>query len=329
VQSDELHIPPLSETRHSRETLIEALRDRALLPSTEVAVATLYAADIESDILALLARACAEDLARPANRLLFRGLHILGGRRLSGGFPLLIEFLHGPERRIEDLFGDAVTSTLARILAGMFDGDTERLFGLMTDSRADPFVRNAAFGTLGFLVFDGRIDKGLAEDFLDRFDAERTAPADDFAWYSWMMVIGLLGLEGFSQRVRTAFEDGRIPRYVMSEENFHALLATALDRPNDATRFEDEELGYIEDVLAALEYFYPEDDDGGDGLAGTWPELDDDIPANSSRRLPDERLAAWPSPEDRVPVRNPFRHVGRNDPCPCGSGKKFKRCCMP
>ena len=20
--------------------------------------------------------------------------------------------------------------------------------------------------------------------------------------------------------------------------------------------------------------------------------------------------------------------VGRNDPCPCGSGKKFKRCCM-
>ena len=21
--------------------------------------------------------------------------------------------------------------------------------------------------------------------------------------------------------------------------------------------------------------------------------------------------------------------LGRNDPCPCGSGKKFKKCCMP
>jgi hypothetical protein len=21
--------------------------------------------------------------------------------------------------------------------------------------------------------------------------------------------------------------------------------------------------------------------------------------------------------------------VGRNDPCPCGKGKKFKRCCLP
>jgi hypothetical protein len=22
------------------------------------------------------------------------------------------------------------------------------------------------------------------------------------------------------------------------------------------------------------------------------------------------------------------RNAGRNDPCPCGSGKKFKRCCL-
>jgi preprotein translocase subunit SecA len=21
--------------------------------------------------------------------------------------------------------------------------------------------------------------------------------------------------------------------------------------------------------------------------------------------------------------------IGRNDPCPCGSGKKYKKCCMP
>jgi uncharacterized protein YecA (UPF0149 family) len=28
------------------------------------------------------------------------------------------------------------------------------------------------------------------------------------------------------------------------------------------------------------------------------------------------------------PYRNPPRRVGRNDPCPCGSGKKFKNCCF-
>ncbi|QMV14845.1 YecA family protein [Vibrio spartinae] len=25
---------------------------------------------------------------------------------------------------------------------------------------------------------------------------------------------------------------------------------------------------------------------------------------------------------------NPYKTVGRNDPCPCGSGKKFKQCCL-
>jgi Flp pilus assembly protein TadD len=27
------------------------------------------------------------------------------------------------------------------------------------------------------------------------------------------------------------------------------------------------------------------------------------------------------------PWKNPSVEVGRNDPCPCGSGKKYKRCC--
>lgn len=27
------------------------------------------------------------------------------------------------------------------------------------------------------------------------------------------------------------------------------------------------------------------------------------------------------------PVVNPIPKVGRNEPCPCGSGKKWKRCC--
>lgn len=29
-----------------------------------------------------------------------------------------------------------------------------------------------------------------------------------------------------------------------------------------------------------------------------------------------------------IPVKNNFPKFGRNDPCPCGSGKKYKNCCM-
>lgn len=29
-----------------------------------------------------------------------------------------------------------------------------------------------------------------------------------------------------------------------------------------------------------------------------------------------------------APVVRGHRKVGRNDPCPCGSGKKYKKCCL-
>ncbi len=39
-------------------------------------------------------------------------------------------------------------------------------------------------------------------------------------------------------------------------------------------------------------------------------------------------IAASKNDKKPEPVRNVGKKVGRNDPCPCGSGKKFKACCM-
>jgi preprotein translocase subunit SecA len=42
---------------------------------------------------------------------------------------------------------------------------------------------------------------------------------------------------------------------------------------------------------------------------------------------PAPRSAARPAPRVTVqPVRRDGPKIGRNDPCPCGSGQKFKKC---
>jgi preprotein translocase subunit SecA len=48
------------------------------------------------------------------------------------------------------------------------------------------------------------------------------------------------------------------------------------------------------------------------------------------RAQQDAAIAASQQPTDRKlePIRHTGKKVGRNDPCPCGSGKKFKSCCM-
>ena len=38
-----------------------------------------------------------------------------------------------------------------------------------------------------------------------------------------------------------------------------------------------------------------------------------------------QRLLAY---QNRKPSIRENKKIGRNDPCPCGSGKKFKNCCM-
>jgi hypothetical protein len=34
-------------------------------------------------------------------------------------------------------------------------------------------------------------------------------------------------------------------------------------------------------------------------------------------------------PRHLDPIKNPGKRIGRNEPCPCKSGKKFKHCHMP
>ena len=75
-------------------------------------------------------------------------------------------------------------------------------------------------------------------------------------------------------------------------------MADALMAPGDVERFHALHLGTVDDVLQEMAVF---------GEAPPTEEED------------------WPVPE---PVRNALRDVGRNDPCPCGSGKKYKKCCL-
>jgi hypothetical protein len=40
------------------------------------------------------------------------------------------------------------------------------------------------------------------------------------------------------------------------------------------------------------------------------------------------RETAWGNAPAMRPMNAVVGKVGRNDPCPCGSGKKYKRCCF-
>jgi preprotein translocase subunit SecA len=46
--------------------------------------------------------------------------------------------------------------------------------------------------------------------------------------------------------------------------------------------------------------------------------------------LPKQRVVSYGAPpkEESAPTARKKIKVGRNDPCPCGSGQKYKKCCL-
>jgi len=295
------------------EVYLEALAVERWLPLVAVGVCTIRIEESAPPLCALLERAAAGDiLSDDAERLLFRGLHILGGARIERAWPALARLLRRPADELDGLLGDAITEGLNKIVSGVFDGDAEGLFDLITDMTLDEFVREALLKAVTFLTSQGRIERELTRGFLTRLYETRAFPDGDMGWIGWADAISQTPFGDLQPLFEQAWKDGRIPPGIMERKHFIDDLAKAERAPQDPERFEDAHVGYIEDVAEALMCFDYDDDD--DEMAGEQP---DDVEPFFSN--------PWTRQE---PTINPLRDVGRNDPCPCGSGLKAKKCCL-
>ncbi len=62
------------------------------------------------------------------------------------------------------------------------------------------------------------------------------------------------------------------------------------------------------------------------GLSDSGPLLPSE-PARQPQRRPPPPSGGQADSSAAAPLRNTAPKAGRNDPCPCGSGKKYKKCC--
>ena len=82
-------------------------------------------------------------------------------------------------------------------------------------------------------------------------------------------------------------------------------------------------LGVLEDVPAEA----PAGD--GNGAVDSGPEEEPPVPSRRTVRKPEPTVVGAGTTRtlaQQAPSSVDWSHVGRNDPCPCGSGKKFKKC---
>ena len=193
-------------------------------------------------------------------------------------------------------------------MAAVFDADPQPLYDVILDSEADQYIRSRMCETVAMVTLRDEISRAEAERFLRACYSDIEPQDQCFVWHGWQCAIAALGLVELKPLVELAFQRGSISTDWLGFEDFEEDLQRAIEHPAAPWQHEDE-YTLFGDTIEELSSRY------------TFNSQDEETSRHDAGRSHEQ----W-SPS--MPAVNPFKGVGRNDPCPCGSGKKFKKCCL-
>jgi hypothetical protein len=249
----------------------------------------------------------ADDRTKP-NPLFFI-FHLLGSWRVKSAYRPLTRLLRSPRDEIDGILGDGITSTSHRVMAAVFDGDPQPLYDVILDPAVDEYIRSRTCEALAMVTLRGEMPREEATRFLFTCYSDLKPEHDCFVWNGWQSAIAMLGLDELKSLVERAFERESIDRSWLDFEHFERDLRHAIEHHGSLPYTEDREYTLFGDTIEELSSWY-----------GFSPKYEKD----KERRA----RAAAKQESQMVSAVSPFKGVGRNDPCPCGSGKKFKKCCL-
>ena len=225
----------------------------------------------------------------PSYDLSAYALFLLAQFQEKKAFPKLLQLLT-LDRESLDILLDDIIANMGNILYSTYDGNLTAAKAVLTDSSLDPFAREAPLNLIGGLFRDGRLPR-----------EEMTA--------LFRECLSCLG-EGENEEIF----GGMLVSLIASND-----LYELVEDVREAFRLEKIDLMHLGEFDRFFDYLY------NDNEGGEYTKLITDAA---------EELSGWDCfQKDKLSKTSIFDilswDVERNAPCPCGSGKKFKKCCLP
>jgi hypothetical protein len=246
------------------------------------------------------------ELRGPVNPdAIFFMFHLLGEWREKTAYWPLAVLLRLPPDVLDSVLGAAVSETVHRVMAAVFDGEPEPLYQIIRDPEADEYVRAHMLHAIAMLTRSGELPREATAAFLQDCFAKLEPQRDCYVWSGWLDAVAWLGLTELKPLVQQAFQRGSIDPEWLTFKDFEEELQYAVDHPEAEPLNPDGNLTLFGETIEEL---------------SRWDAFKLKVSSDEP---------AWAMPVGfGMPHRDPLRNVGRNDPCPCGSGKKFKKCCL-
>jgi hypothetical protein len=250
-----------------------------------------------------------EPAAREKPTPLFFIFHLLGEWREQAAYRPLARLLRLPGPEVDRIFGDGITTTSNRVMAAVFDGDPAPLYDIILDPSADEFIRAGMCKALAMVTLRGELDRAVAGRFLRDAFIDVRPQSECYVWVGWQSAVAALGMSDLKLLVKQAFDRGFIESHILGFDYFEKDLRRGIEHPGGPRRPGDHRYALFGDTVEELSGWYC---------------------FTEQYRIDQERWRRQATANHGHTQRpeNPLKGIGRNDPCPCGSGKKFKKCCL-
>ena len=275
--------------------------------STKQPLAALESADVHrAALVEPLCHAIERGLANPTGlpegeAMLFSyATYLLAKWRETRACPLIIRWLSLPGEGAFEIGGDTVTQDGARFLASTFDGDFEPLKSLILNREANAYCRGQAVESMALLAAWGEVPSETVEELFLWLAREGLEREFSHVWNNLASsAVDIEALRTFSE-LRRAYDEGLIEPGFMSVSTLDEVEAGPHGKWIEQHRKSQPPISNVAEETSWWQCFSKSD---------------------RARQLAE--VAQEHS--NQQSVRN--QKTGRNEPCPCGSGKKFKKCC--
>ncbi|MGH9605943.1 MAG: DUF1186 domain-containing protein [Terracidiphilus sp.] len=238
-------------------------------------------------------------------------VYLLAQFREVRAYPLLLRIARLPGDLIDSLLGDFITEDLGRVLASVSGGDLEGIEAIIEDEEADEWVRDAAFGSLVTLVAAGVRSREEVVSYFAGLYRGNLKNANDIVWAG--LVSGSCDLypEELLGDIERSFQAGLVDPGNINMEDVKRELAMGRDSALARLQTNPHRQMVVDTVK---EY-------------GKWACFHKEEPPapHDATEIRDGLGSQWP--DRAAPFKRTAPKIGRNDRCPCGSGKKYKKCC--
>ena len=240
-------------------------------------------------------------------------LYLLSQFKESKAYPLLIEILSLPGDLPDDLLDDSITEAASRMLASVCDGNTEPMRSLVENAEAYEYSRGAALEAILIYELQQGNREGTIDYYKHLFD---TLPREySYIWGDLISCCNKLYPEELYEDIKRAFEEDLVDPAFISLDDIDSNLRHSKEEVLSSLS-NRKLLQPIEDVVAEMEWWAA-------FQTMLQESMPTELPALSDPRYPSFSGSSF---SKQAPIRKE-KKIGRNEPCPCGSGKKYKKCC--